>query len=177
MILDEVLSGLGRTLWPGLTPAWNIPADIVVLGKGLANGLAPVSAVMVDPELIARISDAGDIDHGHTHTNHPASLGAAHGCLTALTRLTHDPNVLQRALRDAGVEARSLGWLATVDLRPTGRRHLGQVLLDAGLLGHVPTMVDPVDRLVIAPPLISSPDEIATMTSRLAAVLAQVGRR
>lgn len=174
VIVDEVLSGLGRTLWPGLTKALNIPADIVVLGKGLANGIAPVSAVLVHPNLIDRIQDAGDLDHGHTHTNHPASLGAAFGCLAALGELTHDPCTLGTSLDEAGIAAQCLGWLATLDFPPTDRTRVSRALVDVGLLGHLPSMVDPIERLVIAPPLSTSKDDLAEMAHRLSAFLIQV---
>lgn len=174
VILDEVLSGLGRTLWPGLTTALGIPADIIVLGKGLANGLTPVSAVLVDPHAIDRIRQAGQLDHGHTHTNHPASLGAALGCLTALTQHAHNPDMLAAALDTASIPATTIGWLAVIDIPPTDRKLTAKAMLDAGLLGHLPTMVDPVQRLVIAPPLTTDQADLDEMMCRLSDVLGRI---
>ncbi|WP_189034551.1 aminotransferase class III-fold pyridoxal phosphate-dependent enzyme [Nocardia rhizosphaerihabitans] len=171
VVVDEVLSGLGRTLWPGLTPALGIPADIVVVGKGLANGIAPVSAVLLTAEMIGRIRASGPLDHGHTHTNHPTSLGAALGCLDALDGLDHDPTKLADAARDSGLEVTSLGWLATIAVPATPRDQLVRSLSRAGVLLHLPSMVSSVDRLVVAPPLTTEADDLAEMMRCLANVV------
>lgn len=170
VVVDEVLSGLGRTMWPSLTTALRIPADIVVLGKGLANGIVPISAVLIAPEVLARVTGTGGLDHGHTHSNHAASLGAALGCLESLEAHKHDPDRLRAALDAAGVANTTIGWLASVKLTESSRATTTAALLDAGLMCHLPTMVDPVERLIVAPPLTTSDDDLADMAQRLADV-------
>lgn len=173
VVVDEVLSGLGRTLWPGLTPTLGIPADMVVLGKGLGNGLVPVSAVLVGAQVLDACRRRGPLDHGHTHSNHPASLGAAAACLDALETTRESPDRLRIAAEAAGLELRALGWLASVPVVPRGREQMTADLLDGGLLCHLPTMAARIDRLVIAPPITITPGDLDDMLRRVAAVARQ----
>jgi adenosylmethionine-8-amino-7-oxononanoate aminotransferase len=80
LIFDEVMCGMGRT---GYLHAWQkegVAPDIQLVGKGLAGGFQPLSAMLVGP----RVSDAfehgpgtGAFSHGHTFQNH--TLGCAAG--------------------------------------------------------------------------------------------------
>jgi adenosylmethionine-8-amino-7-oxononanoate aminotransferase len=76
---DEVITGFGRTgRWFGLDH-WDVAADVIVLGKGLASGYAPISAVGVSRP----ICDAFDerpgefLNHISTTSGHPVSCALA----------------------------------------------------------------------------------------------------
>lgn len=78
-ILDEVMCGMGRT---GTTHAWEqegVLPDIQTVGKGLAGGYQPVSAILVGPKIFQEMQDNNaSFTHGHTYQDHPV------GCATAL---------------------------------------------------------------------------------------------
>jgi len=86
-VADEVLCGSGRTgTWTASEDAGVIP-DIITLGKGIAAGYAPVSAVLsrdaiVDP--IARGS--GALAHAQTFSHHAVTCAAAVATLDYIDR-------------------------------------------------------------------------------------------
>jgi taurine--2-oxoglutarate transaminase len=83
LILDEVLTGFGRTgRWFAVDHYDCIP-DMMTLGKGITSGHAPLGAVAVN-ERIAHHFDTNALMTGLTHTAHPISLAAALGNLEAL---------------------------------------------------------------------------------------------
>jgi len=91
LILDEVYVGLGRSgkiyccSWDGISP------DFVVLGKTLAAGYAPLSAVVTSGRFYKAIAAGqGRVQHGHTHQGY--SLGAA--AALAVQRIVHRPGML-----------------------------------------------------------------------------------
>jgi len=81
LILDEIMSGIGRT---GTLHAWQSPLidvvpDIQTLGKGLGAGYAPVAAVLVHGRVVDALNrGTGAFSHGQTYQGHPVS------CRTAL---------------------------------------------------------------------------------------------
>ncbi len=82
-IADEVLTGAGRTgTWTAIEPYGVVP-DILTLGKGIAGGCAPLSAVSVcEPilEVIARGS--GAFLHAQTFSHNPVLCAAGLAAVT-----------------------------------------------------------------------------------------------
>lgn len=78
LILDEVMCGMGRT---GTTHAWEqegVVPDIQCIGKGLAGGYQPCSAVLVGGRVVDAMARAGaTFTHGHTFQNHAVVSAAA----------------------------------------------------------------------------------------------------
>jgi taurine---2-oxoglutarate transaminase len=80
LVLDEVLTGFGRTgQWFAVNHYDCVP-DMMTLGKGITSGHAPLGAVSVN-ERVARHFDTNMLMTGLTHTAHPISLAAALGNL------------------------------------------------------------------------------------------------
>jgi adenosylmethionine-8-amino-7-oxononanoate aminotransferase len=78
LILDEVMSGMGRTGWRYAFEAEGIAPDIVTCAKGLAAGYQPIGAVIVGRKVIDAIADgSGILRHGHTYMAHPVACAAA----------------------------------------------------------------------------------------------------
>jgi 4-aminobutyrate aminotransferase-like enzyme len=74
MIVDEIQSGIGRTgMWWGFEHFRVIP-DIIVCGKGLAGGYAPISAIIGKRDILESLDKA---QHVFTFSGHPPSCAAA----------------------------------------------------------------------------------------------------
>jgi adenosylmethionine-8-amino-7-oxononanoate aminotransferase len=93
LILDEVMTGFGRTGKPFAFQHWNIEPDIFVSGKGLAGGYAPIVGVFTTSVVAAPIIAAGMNVMFHTFAAHPAACAAA----TEVLRLLTDENLVARA--------------------------------------------------------------------------------
>jgi len=78
LILDDVMSGMGRTGHLFSHQADGITPDIVAIGKGLAAGYQPISGCMIAPHIYAGLRDgSGVLQSGQTHVNHPFACAVA----------------------------------------------------------------------------------------------------
>ncbi len=77
LVADEILTGAGRTgTWSALEPYGVVP-DIMVLGKGIAGGYAPLSAVVAPRRIVDVLAQgSGVFLHAQTFSHH-ATLCAA----------------------------------------------------------------------------------------------------
>ena len=75
LIVDEIQSGLGRSGKLFAFEYENIRPDMVIIGKALAGGFYPVSAVLSSKEILGVFTPG---DHGSTFGGNP--LGAAVAC-------------------------------------------------------------------------------------------------
>ncbi len=71
LIMDEVLSGMGRTgVWFAYQH-YGVAPDILALAKGLGSGYYPIAAMMARQELVDVVSASGGFMHGHTYAGNP----------------------------------------------------------------------------------------------------------
>jgi adenosylmethionine-8-amino-7-oxononanoate aminotransferase len=77
LIADEVMTGMGRTGKPFASQHWNLEPDMILTGKGIASGYAPLGAVLVSPRL-AHAFEKGTAAfmHGFTYQAHPVATAA-----------------------------------------------------------------------------------------------------
>jgi adenosylmethionine-8-amino-7-oxononanoate aminotransferase len=90
LILDEVITGFGRTgRWFGME-RWHIRPDLLSLGKGITSGYAPLSASVmsesVHETLRAKMPAGLPFMLGSTYNNHPSSCAAALANIEVLER-------------------------------------------------------------------------------------------
>jgi ornithine--oxo-acid transaminase len=90
LICDEIQSGLGRTGKLFAYEHENVRPDVVIIGKALAGGFYPVSAILAD-DVVMGVFQPGD--HGSTFGGNP--LGAAVGM--AALQVIVDEQLPQRA--------------------------------------------------------------------------------
>ncbi len=101
-ILDEVLSGMGRTgEWFGYQHFGEAP-DIVALAKGLGSGYYPVGAVLARAEIVDPIIAGGGFMHGHTYAGNPLACATGLAVLNAMK----DEDILAQA-RIRGLQLRA----------------------------------------------------------------------
>jgi len=76
LIYDEVMTGVGRTGKFLAAEHWGQSPDIVVLGKGLGAGYAPLSAVVSRADIVEAVLADGGFMHGYTYAGNPLACSA-----------------------------------------------------------------------------------------------------
>jgi ornithine--oxo-acid transaminase len=173
LMADEIQSGLGRTgklfayLHERITP------DVLIVGKALAGGFYPVSAVLASREILG-VYQPGD--HGSTFGGNPMGCAIAR---TALRVLIEEKMVersaelgayfltLLQTLRSSELkEVRGKGLWIGIELRSPARPYC-EALKEVGILCK-----ETHDRVIrIAPPLIISRQEIDWAFERITKVI------
>ena len=200
-IADEILVGAGRTgTWSALGPSGVVP-DVMVLGKGIAGGYAPLAAVIA-PTRIAQVfaRGSGALNHAQTFSHHPVLCAAGVATIKYLRkyklvqRCAEMGPVLQNRLARLTAlpyvgDVRGLGLLAAVELvmdketrAPFAREarvaeRLTAASLEAGLVvwpnvGHADGKCG--DLVMVAPPFIVTEEEIDMIVDRLETALTTV---
>src|SRR6202453_5032427 len=82
LIADEVMSGMGRTGKPFAVEHWGVSPDMILVGKGIASGYAPLGAVIAAGHVVEAIAKgSGSFLHGFTYNAHPVSAAAGNAVL------------------------------------------------------------------------------------------------
>jgi adenosylmethionine-8-amino-7-oxononanoate aminotransferase len=200
LIADEIVSGMGRTGKPFAVQHWGVEPDIILVGKGIASGYAPLGAVIVDPHVADAIErGSGTFQHGFTYQAHPVTTAAGNAVLDYVEaqrlfeRVTPASEILRgqlEALRShphVG-EIRGLGLLIGVEFvkekvtrEPFAREeNIAERIRQAALEENV--LVYPSqgcldglrgDHVLLAPPLVVSAEESAIISRALATALAR----
>src|SRR4029453_4713448 len=77
LILDEVMSGMGRTGTLHACEQEGIVPDLMTIAKGLGGGFQPIGAVLARGALVSAISaGSGFFKHGHTYLGHAVACAA-----------------------------------------------------------------------------------------------------
>jgi adenosylmethionine-8-amino-7-oxononanoate aminotransferase len=198
LVADEVLTGAGRTgTWSALEPYGVVP-DIMTLGKGIAGGYAPLSAVVAPRRLADALArGSGALLHAQTFSHH-ATLCAAgvatlsylrqHALVERCAEIAPAFHERLAALRDLpGVgDVRGRGLLAGVEFvaDPVSRapfpraarfaETFAAAALDQGLVVWPNVgQADGVDGdlAMLAPPFIVTHEEIDLIVQRFGAAL------
>ena len=81
MLVDEVITGFGRTGPMFACDAEGVSPDFMTLAKGLTSGYVPMGAMMMADHVYQAIADSTASDvmvgHGLTYSGHPVSAAAA----------------------------------------------------------------------------------------------------
>ncbi|HTS12482.1 MAG TPA: aspartate aminotransferase family protein [Candidatus Limnocylindrales bacterium] len=82
LIADEIMTGMGRTGKAFAVEHWGVVPDMILVGKGVASGYAPLGAVIVAGQVADAISQgSGTFLHGFTYNSHPVSVAAGNAVL------------------------------------------------------------------------------------------------
>ncbi len=95
LILDEVMTGFGRTGKTFAYRHWGIEPDILISGKGLAGGYAPLGGVYASEAVGSTLQDAGMSVMFHTFGAHPAACAAGAEVLNIMA----EEQLLEQAAR------------------------------------------------------------------------------
>jgi putrescine---pyruvate transaminase len=76
LIVDEVITGFGRTgNWFG-TQTYDLKPDIMTIAKGLSSGYAPIGGSLVSDK-VAEVIGREEFTHGYTYSGHPVAAAVA----------------------------------------------------------------------------------------------------
>lgn len=202
LLLDEVMCGMGRTGTRHAFEQEDIQPDMVMLGKGLAAGYAPLGATLVSGhihEALAR--GTGAFRHGHSAHGHALACAAALAVQEEITRLDLLPQVrrkgelLQSMLQDRFAahphvsDIRGRGLMRAVELTQDRTRktafaperaiapRIREAAFAAGLLCYPSSGLpdgSSADHVLLMPPFIASDAELGEIVDRLALAIDQV---
>lgn len=127
LIADEVMTGMGRTGKPFASAHWGLEPDVILTGKGIASGYAPLGAVIVASRLVEAFErGSAAFMHGFTYQAHPVATAAGNAVFDYLEahrlfeRVTPAGEMLRRSLakleshRHVG-QVRGLGLLQGIE--------------------------------------------------------------
>jgi len=173
LMADEIQSGLGRTgkLFAYMHEA--VTPDVLIIGKALAGGFYPVSAVLASHEILGVYKPG---DHGSTFGGNPMGCAIAR---TALRVLIEEKMVersaelgayfltLLQTLRSSDLkQVRGRGLWIGIELHSPARPYC-EALKEEGILCK-----ETHDRVIrIAPPLVISRQEIDWAFERITKVI------
>jgi adenosylmethionine-8-amino-7-oxononanoate aminotransferase len=183
LLVDEVTTGVGRLGHMAYSAALGIQPDILMLGKGLTSGYAPIAALAVTEEIYqGAISAFPDVlPSSSTNDGHPLSMAAGLAVLDILSDGSVFENVRLRGAQLgellAELEAESTCVRATVG---QGLMHFVELCdgedpwdLESMRLLSVECeergmLIDRVgNRVIITPPLVSTSEECKEMADIL----------
>ena len=96
LIADEVMTGVGRTGRNFAVDHFKVVPDMIVAGKGLSGGYAPLAAVIARGFIADAIRDGrGFFEHGFTYSANPLSAAVGSAVLDYLAR----NRLIERAAR------------------------------------------------------------------------------
>ena len=117
LVADEVLTGAGRTgTWSALEPYGVVP-DIMILGKGIAGGYAPLSAVVAPRRIVDVLArGSGSFLHAQTFSHHATLCAAGVATIKYLRRhgLIERSAAMGLVLHRRLQELRELPWVGDV---------------------------------------------------------------
>jgi adenosylmethionine-8-amino-7-oxononanoate aminotransferase len=95
LILDEVMTGFGRTGKHFALEHFGVTPDIITFGKGVSAGYAPLAGMIASDKIIDSLiqNSQGKFIHGYTYSGHPVSVAAG---LSAL-RIYERENIVENA--------------------------------------------------------------------------------
>lgn len=142
-LADEIQTGLGRTGKLFASDHEGVRPDVMIIGKALAGGFYPVSAVLAEAELLGLFAPG---EHGSTFGGNPVAAAVARAALKVLV----EENLAERSAELGEYfmeqlaeipsphvrEVRGKGLLIGVELRPTagGARRFCEALQARGIL-------------------------------------------
>ena len=190
LIFDEVITGFGRLGANFAAQRLNVTPDMIVFAKAVTNGAIPLGGVIVDQRIHDALMQGPDqtieLFHGYTYSGHPVACAAGLATLEVMERdgliaraqalsavLEHEVH----GLRDEPhvVDIRNIGLAAAIDLtpRPDAPGARGRAAFERGIEAGL-LLRFTADTVAVAPPFVSTEDEVRHMIGALRTVLRRV---
>ena len=198
LIADEVITGFGRTgTWFALDH-WQVQPDIVSFAKGVTSAYLPLGGMMVSRQVQNAMNEApADLKfmHAATYSGHPVccAVGLANVAIIEREGLVQraaeiGPRFLDQLHRQLDPlpqvgQVRGLGLMAAVELvdpNANGSAYYdnavalaGRVIARCGENGMLPRRLN--NTICMAPPLISTEDQLGRLVEVLAEAIQSEG--
>ena len=139
LVVDEVVTGFGRTGRMFGCEHWDIRPDIMVMAKGISSGYVPMGAVAVTARVNEVFRDR-PLLHLNTFAGHPVACAAAEATLDILERerLVENAAQLEPLLRR---ELENLASSVPQVMRVSVIGLLSSTEVDASKVGDIPSFV------------------------------------
>ncbi|MFB6082387.1 MAG: aspartate aminotransferase family protein [Halanaeroarchaeum sp.] len=201
-IVDEVMTGFGRTGENFAIEHWEVTPDIITGAKGMSGGYSPIGGAMPHDRVVEVFEDlSGGFQHGHTYSFNPTSAAIGRAVLEYVRE--HDlvanaaamGDLLGEELRDlerfdfvGDVRGKGLMWGVEFVEPGTEKEPLAQTgatfqdaLFSAGLDNGIITYPSGAhvenergDHTLVTPPLTVDEAGVREIGDRMAATLEQV---
>jgi putrescine aminotransferase len=130
LMLDEVITGYGRTGQWFAAQTFGLEADTITTAKALTSGYQPLSALLVGDRIASTLVEkGGEFYHGYTYSGHPVACAVALANLAIIEREgliervreetgPYFRKALREALDDQGIvgEVRSIGLMGAIEI-------------------------------------------------------------
>ena len=182
LVTDEVICGFGRTgNWWGCE-TFGIEPDLMTFAKGVTSGYVPLGGVMVSDRVADVVIAHGEFNHGYTYSGHPVAAAVA----IANINLLRDEKIVEQVATVTGPylkqkfealidhplvgEAETCGLMAGLILvKSKAPLTLFDASSGVGMIcrghcfGNGLIMRAVGDRMIIAPPLVTTCAQIDEM--------------
>jgi adenosylmethionine-8-amino-7-oxononanoate aminotransferase len=177
LILDEIVTGYGRTgHWFG-AQRYGLDPDVIVTAKALTSGYIPMGAVLVHDRVVGMLEGTA-FRHGFTYNGHPVGCAVALANLEIIEReglIERAASVGERMLGrlqpveelSAVAEVRGVGLMLGVEL--AGDRDAAPVA--AGALEHGVVVRASGQKVVMSPPFVIEDEQADQVVDVLSAEL------
>ncbi len=193
LVVDEVISGFGRTGEWFASQYYDLKPDLIPIAKGLSSGYLPIGGVIVGDRVAETlIEKGGDFNHGFTYSGHPVAASVALKNIELLEaegiveRVKNDISpYLQKRWQELAShpivgEARGLGMVAGIELvknKQTNERiapdsKAGGVCRDYSMANGL-IMRPCGDTMIISPPLVITHEEVDELIEKAVKTLDQ----
>ena len=190
IMLDEVVTGYGRTGAWFAAQSMQIEADTMTTAKALTSGYQPLSALLISDRIAKVLEEKGDeFFHGYTYAGHPVA------CAVALKNIEiiESEGMIEQVRDETGPylaaalkkhiaghsivgEVRTFGFIGAIEIVADKQTNVrfdcdaGTILRDH-MLNHGLMMRSVEDTMIMSPPLMWTTDTIDLMIERTLAAL------
>ncbi|MEJ1998167.1 MAG: aspartate aminotransferase family protein [Maritimibacter sp.] len=185
LIVDEVITGFGRTgEWFG-TQYYGLKPDIMTIAKGLSSGYASIGGSLVSDK-VAEVIAQGEFAHGYTYSGHPVAAAVAMENL----RIMEEEKIIEHVANEAAPylaekwhqlgdhpfvgETKIVGMMASLALT-ADKSARKPFEASPGTVGYMVRercfsnnliMRHVADRMVVSPPLVMTKADIDVLFER-----------
>jgi adenosylmethionine-8-amino-7-oxononanoate aminotransferase len=181
LILDEIVTGYGRTGHWFAAQRYELDPDVIVTAKALTSGYVPMGAVFVHDRLVEMLEGTA-FRHGFTYNGHPVGAAVALANLEIIERerlLDRAREIgsqmlerLQPAAELSGVvEVRGIGLMLGVELK----EGVDGGPVAAGALERGVVVRASGQKIVMSPPLVIEPEQADRIVDTLLEALRGLG--
>lgn len=142
LMLDEVITGYGRTGEWFAAQTYGIEADTITTAKALTSGYQPLSALLVGDRIASTLVEkGGEFYHGYTYSGHPVACAVALKNLEIIER----EGLVERVKNDTGPY-----FAQMLKERIAGHGLVGEVR-SVGLMGAIEIVKDKATKERFSP--------------------------